>query len=127
MSDNEKKTELGELMNQSPKYPERAAERTPAQCEGVYAGPTQMPRSKPSVIAAGVFTPSAMMTYAGPGMMNQMAGAFVALNSIPAEKTEQAPDPSHKPCRMCGFVNPGTAKFCSECGNPLSTSNPGSN
>ena len=83
MKKDDQKKEQQEWLDKEPKYPQRAAgssdETLP--CEGVYAGP--------------VMAPIAMMTYAGPQMMNGFpgpaaAGAFLTMQqAMEASRQEQ--------------------------------------
>ena len=125
MSEKEKNAQ--ELLNGSPKYPERAAERSGEQpsCEGVYAGPEQMP------VFAQPVQPIAMVTYAGPQFMNngipfQQLGAFAPAPQQPVQPTAQQEASCDKvQCSGCGSFASKGSKFCAECGRQLDTSDGG--
>ncbi len=127
MSDNEKNLNVQDIMNDSPKYPERAAERRGEQpsCEGVYAGPEQMP------VFAQPSNPSAMMTYAGPQFMNgggmgfPMSAVPSPAPQAPVQPTAQQASPDKVQCSKCGSFIPKGSNFCSECGSPMDTAGGG--
>ncbi len=101
MSENEKKPFSKGFADDDPKYPERAAEvpsDRPASA-GVYAGPVM---------------PAAMVTYAGPGFMNNFGPA--PIQNVFQPRTPQSPGPDEKRCGVCGSINMKEAKFCMECG-----------
>lgn len=109
MSENKKNPNAEELLNGTPKYPDRAKEPSVnyPQAQGVYAGPEM---------------PVAMTTYAGPNMMNNNFGfMFQNIGSVPQQeaqkKPEQNADLNGKVCGICGHINPEKAKFCGECGH----------
>lgn len=125
MSENDKNESLEEIMKKTPKYPERALESSAMdpRAEGVYAGPSPIPQPMGAVYAG----PVAMMTYAGPQMMNNGMGFMsidqlmqISSNQQPSAQNDPQPDYSDsKVCEMCGSVNSKGSKFCSECGHEL--------
>ena len=94
-----------EILKDSPKYPERAAEVPVHQ----------------AFLNSIKNMPSAFMTYAGPGMMNGGGGFSMLMQ--PSDPSAGSPQSmmtgSEKTCTRCGNVNPARAKFCTECGCPL--------
>ena len=101
---NDQHNDPEEILKDSPKYPERAAD-VPAQ---------------QAFINGVTITPSAIMTYAGPGMMNSGGGLSMFMNlSAPSACSTQSMAGSEKNCTQCGTVNPARAKFCTECGCQL--------
>lgn len=116
----EKDLNIQDILKDSPKYPKRAAKRPndSAMCEGVYAGPEQMPDFAKPV------NPMAMMTYEGPQFMNNGGMAF-PMSAVPAPAPQQAADPNKKQCPICGNYVIKDANFCSECGSPMNRSDGG--
>ena len=118
MDENKRELTPEEIMKNAAPYPDRAAdaETDLPPAEGVYAGPVM---------------PVAMMTYAGPQMMNNGEGFQ---NMFPVQlpmdmfrqETQEKPESSEETvggkCEMCGYNNPEGSRFCSECGYPLTGS-----
>lgn len=129
MFNNKKDTDIEEILKNSPKYPQRAAQTdSDVIMEDVYAGP-EMPPEEPSETLPETLPvmppemPIAMATYMGPAMMNNGIGmpflytppAPTVQNTAPAQSSGS----DSKFCTMCGSRNSRDSRFCSECGNPF--------
>ena len=109
MDENKKEMTPEEMMKNLAPYPKRAADpgRVRSPAEGIYAGPVM---------------PVAMVTYAGPQMMNNGQGfqaMFLVQPSGEMPRQESSEKPAGGKCVMCGYDNPEGSRFCCECGNPL--------
>ena len=128
MSENKKDTNIEKILENSPKYPLRAAEDPQdVIMEDVYAGPEMLPDEPSETLpetppAMPPEMPIAMATYMGPAMMNNSFGmplfftAPAVQNTAPAEKPS---DHDSKFCAICGSRNSRDSRFCCECGNPF--------
>ena len=123
MDKNDNNPSVKEIMQNAAKYPERASEDSSERntAEGIYAGTPPAPQPMGTVYAG----PVAMMTYAGPDMMNNGIGFMTSGFGMPAMQPTPKPAPKRPDdtdsvmCEMCGYFCSKGAKFCPECGHPL--------
>lgn len=117
MEKDHQKPDYDEWMDKEPTYPQRAAEHRASipNCEGVYAGPVPC-------------MPMAMVTYAGPDMINSFPAAQPifpvqpmnqAIGADTAPRTNEDDLSDRQVCAVCGASCVTGAKFCSECGSIL--------
>lgn len=128
MSEIKNDPQAEELLQNAEKYPERAADPSDEsdQTEKAFTDPEQTPPPKRNeyvapqgLVYAGPTMPVAMVTYAGPGMMNSgMSFIFQSAPPMPVQP-QPAVDPDGIICEICGNTNPGNSKFCTECGHQL--------
>ena len=107
------------VLEGTPKYPKRAAEQTfSSSLQSIF-----------STVYAGPSAPTAVMTYAGPGMMTTGFSPFMGMKAaMAAENASDSPLPTPGEdiiCGKCGTKNHAGAKFCGGCGIPLLTDNSG--